>query len=115
MNRLITFLICGMLILVDSVKSEEVNQAYWPKESQSSYKECNFIFTFICSNKKASLNVNEVYLGAEVVVIDENNKQIKEFKVRKIHYEKKDKMCWITHQPIRYFDTYFVTNKCFIK
>ena len=113
MKKLIIFILFAMLLISSGSRGEEVNAVVWSKNSKAAYNECNFILSFICSmNMDVKSTINDAQIGTQIVVFDKNNKQISTFKVKKIHYEKNESMCWLTDQPIRRFTTYYAVKEC---
>lgn len=112
MNRIfLSFFI--ILLSFDKANAAEVEAVYWPRNSAGAYNECNPIITFSCTmSMGATSNINQAQIGTQIIVFDKKNNQIANFKIKKIHYEAKDNMCWLTDQPIRKFTTYFAISNC---
>ena len=112
MNRIfLSFFI--ILLLFDKANAAEVEAVYWPRNSAGAYNECNPIITFSCTmSMGATSNINQAQIGTQIIVFDKKNNQVANFKIKKIHYEAKDNMCWLTDQPIRKFTTYFAISNC---
>jgi hypothetical protein len=112
MNKVLLFIFI-ILLKVNKANAAEVEAVYWPGNSAGAYNECNPILTFSCTmSMGATSNINQAQIGTQIIVFDKKNNQIANFKIRKIHYEMKDNMCWITDQPIRKFTTYFAISNC---
>jgi hypothetical protein len=112
MNKILLSLFI-ILLSVNNAKATEVEAVYWPKNSAGAYSECNPILPFSCTmSMGATSNINQAQIGTQIIVFDKKNNQIANFKIKKIHYEMKDNMCWLTDQPIRKFTTYFAISNC---
>ena len=112
MNKILLSLFI-MLLSVNTANAAEVEAVYWPKNSAGAYNECNPILSFSCTMTiDATSNINQAQIGTQIIVFDKKNNQIANFKIKKIHYEMKDNMCWLTDQPIRKFTTYFAISNC---
>ena len=102
-----------ILLSVNKSYPAEVEAVYWPNNSAGAYNECNPILTFSCTMSiGATSNINQAQIGTQIIVFNKKNNQIANFKIKKIHYEAKDNMCWLTDQPIRKFTTYFAISNC---
>lgn len=108
------FLLLIIIFLwANKANAVEVEAVYWPKNSAGAYNECNPILTFSCTMSiGATSNINQAQIGTQIIVFDKKNNRIADFKIKKIHYEMKDNMCWLTDQPIRKFTTYFAISNC---
>lgn len=101
-----------ILLFINNVQAEYVDRVQWEKDSPQAYKECG-IFGFFCDiYMPASSNKLKASHGSYIKVYNQDGKEIDNFMVKTIYYEKEKKRCYISKQLKEEPETYLTVHNC---
>jgi hypothetical protein len=101
-----------ILLFINNVQAEYVDRVQWEKDPPQAYKECG-IFGFFCDiYMPASSNKLKASHGSYIKVYNQDGKEIDNFMVKTIYYEKDKKRCYISKQLKEEPETYLTVHNC---